>query len=787
MPSRSKVFDDETTKALSPFLTLQGPKDTDAETLLRFTRTRLVPLEWSDILQPKAGSNGFEYLRSYLHRAWKLRPEEFDAAKLGLFITVGAAPGLEVKVTHPSGREYVAILKDPAQASHVLDDEASYDAFWATGLLKLQLDPAISPSVEELDLSAPVIINEYNELVAAETLAKTFSEKADEFVSTSIGPQLLEGDEIERVSSRFLRMKAPYEQVKVAKLRLKDRAADLGYVLPLVQERRPLPGGGDAVLEPGKLYREYVRLFTWTTTHERIVFDRIFPRRVVDTTIHVELGRDYYQVMPDYDPWIERRDQLFRNENLTSYIFQRNGSEFVTRNGETLSAIAKRCDLDEQFRLACAIWIPVYEQKLTKGEVLTKYLIYKRPLPGIKPIDFPQVFIREELAYKSHWKHPEIGELLNSLNLAPGEERTITIERSYSREAEERKTATSLLDVSETESLDLATEIENEAKRSEDTSRSSNWDVSAGGSFFGGLFSASGGAGGSSTTTTSEFARNVQKLARRASNSLTRRTRQEVSTSSSVRTNILSREVTTIKVNNINDGRTLNLLFYQLFNVYECGLYLEDLELVIVPPIEVVDGSNVTLPVRAKFSEIEKALDLADWRRLPILPDMHGSTDEAFTDQYYGKILNAIEAVIDSDYPKRDAGLEQRRSANVVTFAEAFARPLGVVAEGWRDRAKRIADRVASAIFHDEPISTPEQGGRNSLVKLKVPAQSVYMTLSLAFGRGQNLMQKKCAHRRYSLRRLRMRKNAPPRLTKERLRDASEARTQTMKSLWTTG
>ena len=79
-----------------------------------------------------------------------------------------------------------------------------------------------------------------------------------------------------------------------------------------------------------------------------------------------------------------------------------------------------------------------YRQSLFGGEVVAGYHVIRRPEPGGRLLSFPDFFIEEKLNFRMRWLGCELGELISSVNLLPGEERDISLKlnRSTLREDE---------------------------------------------------------------------------------------------------------------------------------------------------------------------------------------------------------------------------------------------------------------------------------------------------------------------------------------------------------------
>jgi hypothetical protein len=364
---------------------------------------------------------------------------------------------------------------------------------------------------------------------------------------------------------------------------LRDRAHDLGYYLALQQETIKFPDKTTDTLEAGQLYQPYRAEVKWQTLQYRRVlvhstsafglFSSSWSFQVPYQIQQAQSVTKYKKVIPDFDPWVEAEQELGA-DGFNVFRFERVGSRYVTVAGDTIEDVAERCELDIEFAKRCAVMIPIYDQSLVHGEILSRYIVIKNPRKGIQPLHFPVLFVEEDLLFSTHFSGVEVGELIESINLAPGEQREINIEKSTQTEREERRTATSISDLTQSDTLDLSTEMEKEFSNSNERTTTSSLSAKAGGSYGG--FSGSVAGSTSSTQTTKQFARDLQKVANRASRSVTLQTKQEIRTDGSVKTSVSSRQSTKIQIKNINDGRSLNLLFYRLYNIYDVTLTLVD-------------------------------------------------------------------------------------------------------------------------------------------------------------------------------------------------------------------
>lgn len=710
---RHKLFDESEFLQLKEFMTIKPPskkaKPTEA---LSLSRSREVPIDWDFALSARLGpaygeapagipfttADNISYFASYFIAAWGLDAATFANKKANFFFYGDVdLPVLQRKnppasfglsqfeavfqtkqgvfaLRHPlADRMFLLTSNDPARP---IDnpDFADWQAF--TMMLSTRLrsaTPAVaSPagaldaglfisSAEEVDLGPAIILRQYSELTSLTEFTTSLDKQATELGKQAISG-LLTGPEIDALIAGVLKMKSPELERKSSLEMLADRASDLGYILNITDKeiKYTYEDASYITIKPGTLYQPYVTRIHWVTEHKHVSewhddgFLGIGSSSGRDEwTERIQHEREvvkYRDVPVDFDPWTERQDELLKHEGLRSYRFDKQGSEYRTAQGDTLVSIIAQCERDEAFRRRTAIWLPVYEQSLTKGQVLTKYVIFKRPYRGIMPVRFPRLYVEEALTYRTSWKSSELGDLVYTINLAPGEERTVTIEQKVAKTTEETRSTTSILDLMESDTLELSTEIENEAKTSNETTKTSSWSASASGSY--GPIGGSVGATGESKTTTAQFARNMERIARKAAHNLTRKTQREVRTSTSIKSDYSRSESTTIKIHNINDGRTLNLLFFRLYNLYTAGVYVDNLQMLTESGIEVVAGSGITIPRLFDLYDLENALDIFDLRNLPFPVASAPGTEEyaKLFNAYWSYILDSLVSLLGKEY-----------------------------------------------------------------------------------------------------------------------------------------
>lgn len=733
---RHDVFYEDAAERLRPYLTINPPQEAARpQESVSFKRSRNVEVDWSYILrgtivgdytgqplpQPFKIGSSFIHFRRYYERLWSLQKSNFPDLAGKLFFTgdvkvpkvtqvlgAGVTYSMELRagvtvMKHPLTERMFALTLDSPLTQGDFADYATYSALWPRVKGIEYCFPAsedngaaahILTTYEEVDLAPSIIIRQYREFEDIRQFATDLSARADELARQQV-TGLLSELQINYLLNAIMRMKQPLRDLEFGLRRLADKASDLNYILPLVDQTFTYPDASTLTLTKGKLYRPYRTQITWSTdvvrTRDVWVEDRflgvVIGRRKIHQTWTERVQQfanvqKYGEIQVDLDPWEEKELVLSQIEGLASYRFERVGGEYVTATGIELTDVVERCEQDEAFRRTVAIWIPSYEQKLTSGEVLTRYAIFKRPFPGYTPVRSPTLFVHETLSYRTGWRTSELGELVHSVNMAPGEERTITIEQSTTRQVEDVQSTTSILDLTESESLELSDEIEKEASSSNESTRTNSLSASASGSY--GPFSGSASTNTSSTQTAKQFARQLERVARKAARNMTRKSTQEVRSSTTVKTNVSRSESTSINVKNINEGRTLNILFYRLYNIFSASLVVENLQVVVTPSIEVVHGSGVTVPHVYDFARLDQAFSAFDFQELGYepTPELGSDSYTSLFVAFWSYLIDQFIGLLGREYDI-NAGEE---AANFIRFSGAPNMLLTAVRAGKRPR-----------------------------------------------------------------------------------------------------
>lgn len=697
---------DHGAEALKPHLQLQPPeKAQNAPPILSFERRRDIEIPWGEVLQKLAvrGSSPVAGIRRYFEESWpfdkpveavledysnRLTAEnpplvvEIEAGKEGPSPTIfrtafddkGEAAGEQVKegvvLRHGTTSRLYRVIPRPGENLKIdhFQDKDLYAKAWekvdGVELVFATADEARSAftDFEELDMRPPLIERKYQEL----EILKDYAEK----VKTSVGAATktmidsivaagLNAEEIERLQRRVLRLEIGQFDVQRKREQLASDAASLGFRLPLKNETVTVPGGTAKTLTAGKLYRPYRNVARWTTWHVRTEIDwgLVFglglflgPAALLLAQKRTRVGERHEKAYTDYAPVDTSKDLLSaKREELVSaglevFVFGRVPGGFATIDGTPLEAIMERCKVDEQFRRRGAVMLPVYQESLTGERMVAKYSIFKRPLPGLLPGILPRFSLVETLSYKTAWTETKLGELVSTVNLAPGEERKITLTKTFKQQTTEVRSSTSIFNITRADTTDLATEMEELAREESENSSEFHFGAKVSGGFLG--VTAEATAGGGSRESLTSLSQSIAKVARRATHSQSQQNRQEVSSTSSTQVTVYNADETVASIRNINQGRSLNLMFYRLYNKFTGGLYLEGLRFEVIPSVEVIAGSGVYQSKSYGLEQLPAVFAHLDPENLPF--EIPGEQRPRYRD----RIVKAVEKLLFDEYAK---------------------------------------------------------------------------------------------------------------------------------------
>lgn len=317
--------------------------------------------------------------------------------------------------------------------------------------------------------------------------------------------------------------------------------------------------------------------------------------------------------------------------------YRNQNGEYVDQYGISLQdhviALTERQDAS----VSNILVIPSFEsdQSLSPDSIL----IVKDPIFSGKQLHSPSIQFFEKFVMDIQWDGIGLGEFSHSVNLFPGEERELKIVTSKKRSWEtvsKSKSSSKATSASESaqaskrndsfaskvsDSLDTSSSF----SRSASSSTSFGANVSASGGF--GFFSASASANYSSQSSEQSNS-NLSSVAKRASEvasqsgaevsqnnkvSFSSSTETEQSFESKVAGEDMETESSTIKIYNINEGRTANYNFFQVTNIYNTLIKIEDCSININTGVEIIPGTGITISKRFEledFTQITKAFPL---------------------------------------------------------------------------------------------------------------------------------------------------------------------------------
>ncbi|MGK7954962.1 MAG: hypothetical protein AB4063_06840, partial [Crocosphaera sp.] len=656
---------------LQPFLMVDKPPENLKETppILSFQRKRDIEIPWEQVLgnSATAGLTSIASIREYFESSWGFSSGELTEEDLGKIkveqgtwyrskfdangnpVAKKIEKGLVLQHGN-SGRHYLILATENTLKSEDtlgpedFDTLAKYEDAWNKKIKGVELvfgseekAKKYFTECEELDLRPELIERQYQELSIQKQFAEKVNKKVEEHTENLIKKILLQEaianapESLEKIQEQCLRLEMGKYNVNRRLHRLKSQAADLGYYLFLKDHDMTFPNTTEPKkVKAGELYSQFQRILRWTTDHtrsEKCGFLGWGRKKVKYSKQHSKEVKDYRKVDTSADVVVKKEGEL-RQAGFDVYIFQRTPKGFFTDEGMSLSSVIDRCDYNEEFRRKCAVFLPVYEESLTGMRVLTKYTIFKRPLKAMNPSILPRLTVVESLSYRTTWEKALLGELVNTINLAPGEQRTITLTKKFTQETTISKSSTSIFDITQSDSSDLASEMEDTTRREKENSSKMEVSTSVSGGW--GPVSAQASASAGTSNSLKDFNQAINKTAKKAAQSLSQQNKQEVSTSSTAKTTVETEDKTEATVKNINEGRALNLMFYRINNKFKGGLYLDNLEFEVIPSLESIDGSGVYEARRYSLSELSKVVNEFQANHLPFdVKDKDGVTSGA--------------------------------------------------------------------------------------------------------------------------------------------------------------
>ncbi len=378
------------------------------------------------------------------------------------------------------------------------------------------------------------------------------------------------------------------------------------------------------VLNSGQLFQKYSYVNTWTESYrtyksvrrgglggalgwkKRVPVTKTRTRRTNDTGIRVIQTPE--KNLHDY------LELLIDEEGLEPIVFDKTDEGYMSQDGRFVEEILDLCELDPSFRESCTLLLPTHDQTLFGDEIVAGYHVIRKPQKGRVIHRLPELFIEESLSYRLRWLGCELGELISSVNLMPGEEREISISTSRTSLREHELKSTSNIETDTSSSYETLTSVEKEFQNEKKTEKTNSWSAKASGSY--GAFSGGASASGSSKKTARQFARTLNKVSSKAVSKMRKLSKQEVVARELTREEAQSKSSSTGTIVNPNVGRTLNINFFSVNNVYSSATFLDEFGFLYVSPFELIDGTGIRKTnyfSKERVSEfIETAVDDAE-------------------------------------------------------------------------------------------------------------------------------------------------------------------------------
>jgi hypothetical protein len=184
--------------------------------------------------------------------------------------------------------------------------------------------------------------------------------------------------------------------------------------------------------------------------------------------------------------------------------------------------------------------------------------------------------------------------------------------------------------------------MEDLARQEKEDSSNLQFSTKASGSYMG--FSAEASASGGTTSSLKDVSQAISKVAKKAAQSVSQQNRQEVTSTSTAQTEITQTDETVATIRNINQGRSLNLLFYRLHNKYHGGLYLEGLRFDVIPGVAVIEGSGVHQSRSYSLEQLPEMIQEFSPAGLPF--GLQPEQEQVYTE----RVLDSIETLLREEY-----------------------------------------------------------------------------------------------------------------------------------------
>ena len=587
------------------------------------------------------------------------------------------------------------------------------------------------PRVEMVNAVPNNIRFEFNRLEALKDLASSLSDstKLKNLIDQDVNEWWNNPDLFDEGKEKYIKFKSLSEDIKILKSQLAQIAQEHGLYLCLKDRKFEFPPGalvdGKEVtedgLKEGSLYQVYDAQVRWTikTPRSRTVVSygrsrRRRVRRVAWTEVqpHSKTMKAYRKVSFGSDPIDDKISDL-RDIGKKVFIVNRTKFGYKTEEGESLADVMEACEASEKMRLQTVIAIKEYETLVTDQPRVLGASFYLNPLPSMFTEQFPQLALREDLSYTLQWNGCELGQLLESIPLAPGEERTVSVSVKSSAEKSYSSESSSSASYSNSQSSDFTMEFQNEVGREFTKTKTKTSSVSASGSFGG--FGAKASTKSTKTSTLKNFSKSMQKVARKAARKVSANTKVTTTVKSSQKIATESSKTVNYTVSNINAGTTLNIMLYQINNRFKGGLFLDDVKLVVTGGRELLANTGIYEEQEFELDKLADAIEEFHPDKLPI--EISGKEEMYRT--YWSTLLKRLIEVFEHEYnvtstsknKKEIIKENQNTSTGLMSFSPG--RLLPSLLRG-SDYAKKEADLkssgdlkswISNAIDEDVPIT----------------------------------------------------------------------------------
>ena len=465
----------------------------------------------------------------------------------------------------------------------------------------------------------------------------------------------------------------------------------------------------DIKTQKGKLYQRFTFVTKWI--EERTI--QRSKRKLFSKKKWTEIKRTPREAVDVGYREIHSQDSILakyideRLEGLDVFQMHLQGDGYVSDDGRSALDILTLCELDADFRARCAILMPVYKQSLFGDNIVAGYHVFRRPTRGRRVVALPALHLEETYSYRLRWIGMEIGEVISSINLLPGESRDIAIKTVRTRLREDESEVRYSAAVNETSSFETVSAIEREFSRENTSEKNKSWSVKASGSY--GPFSGGGDASGSSKSTSRQFSRSLNKLTTKAVSKINKRTKQEVIDRQLTREQAEKTSSSTGQISNPNAAKTLNFFFHRVSNVHVSATYLEDFEFVYISPVELIAGSDIREIRYFRKEEFVEMLELIrdDVRSLleGVVRIAYAQEDEDKQTQLIDKHVSEIESSMKKEVA--DALNDYNADSSLDIRARQDRAPVCAFAFNSGKPKKLLPDQLETAFKNSNTLGTP--------------------------------------------------------------------------------